>query len=104
MAIKTLILLSDNLLKLDGLQNSDTLAYLNSATVTARVLKPDGTEVAGVSWPITLSHDGGTTGIYKGTLPDTMTLTAGWEVTIEITADAGAGLRRVVTIPAFVDN
>jgi len=104
LAIKTLVLLSDNLLKLDGLKNSDTLAWINTATVTARVLKPDGAEVAGPTWPVTLAYEAASNGVYKGTLPDTMTLTAGWQVTIEITADAGAGLRRVFTIPAFVDN
>lgn len=101
---ETLVYISDNLLWCRNLQNQLDDAYKNAATVTARVLDPAGDEIGGVSWPITLNYQSGTDGIYVGTLPDTMTTTMGDLVTVEVTADAGAGLRRVFTFAAFVDN
>ena len=100
--LKNLILLSDNLLKLDALTNVGVGGgVITSATVTGRVLDPDGTVI---STGIVMAHSAN--GNYEGTIPDTdiVVSLAGKQVTLEVTADAGAGLHRVFTRRAFVDN
>ncbi len=93
---------SDNLLELDGLQDALTLAFINNATVTARVLDRAGTEVTGQTWPLTLGYVAASDGDYRGNLSDTLALDKGQVVTVEIIADGGAGLKRKFEIEARV--
>ena len=101
--LKQLFLNSDNLLKLDALKDSGFGGDdpLTTATVTGRVLDTDGTVI---STGITMAHTAN--GNYEGTIPDTdiVASLAGKTLTLEVTADAGAGLKRVFTRRAFVDN
>ncbi len=99
--IKSFVHASDNLVELTALKNGLDDSIITTATVTARVLEADGTVL---SSGISMAHAAG--GTYQGTIPDTdaINATLGAIVTIEITADAGAGLKRVFTFPAFVDN
>lgn len=84
---------NDNLLTLVGLQNEATSAYLNSATVAVTLVDSDGTEVAGGTWPLTMSYVGGSDGNYRATLPDTLTgLTNNDALTAQVSANGGAGL------------
>lgn len=84
---------NDNLLEIDGLKNTATDAYINNATVTATLVDEGGTAVVGETWPITLSYVSGSDGKYRGTLKDTLSLTAGLGYTAQITADGGADLK-----------
>ncbi len=100
--LKNLVLLSDNLLKLDALTNAGSGGgVITTATVTGRVLHPDGSVIAS---GITMVHTAN--GNYEGTVADTDVVAnlAGLTVTLEVTADAGAGLKRIFTRRAFVDN
>jgi hypothetical protein len=92
--METIIDASDNLLKVSGLKNEATGAYLNSATLTATLYDTGGTEIVGETWPISLSYVADSDGIYQGNLKDTLTLAPGDVVKIVIVADDGADLKR----------
>jgi hypothetical protein len=95
-----LFISNDNVLTLVGLQNSDTAAYLNAATVTVTLVDSDGTDVAGVTWPLSMGYVAASDGKYKVILPDTITgLTAEDALTAKITADGGVGLQGYWEIP-----
>lgn len=85
---------SDNLITLTGLKNEATGSYVNSATVTATVKDLDGTQLAGQTWPTTMSYVSSSNGNYRGTLEDGASLVAGTMYVVEITADAGSDLIR----------
>ena len=100
--LKTLVLLSDNLLQLKALTNAGVGgAVITNATVTGRVLDTDGSVIA---TGVTMAHSAN--GDYEGTINDTDVVAGlvGKVVTLEVTADAGAGLKRIFTRRAFVDN
>lgn len=78
----------DQWLYLNSLQDSDGTA-ITTATVTAVVDDEDGNPVSGIDNPLTLAHVA--SGNYRGLVPDTATLSEGARLTIEITADDGAG-------------
>jgi hypothetical protein len=81
----TLFVGTDLLLQVSGLKDQDDNA-VTGATVEATVLESDAsTEVSGVTWPVTLSDDGG--GDYSAVLEDTMELTEGrtYWVRVDIT-------------------
>lgn len=91
--INILYIGNDNLLEIAGLKNELTGLDLNGATVTVTLLDADGAEVGGEVWPKALDYVTGSDGIYRCTLPYTLSLTAGRRYTTQITADAGNGLR-----------
>lgn len=91
MAVDVIYLANDNLLELQGLQNAATAAYVNNATVTATVVDKNGANVAGQSWPVTLSYVSASNGNYRGTLEDALALTEGEDYTARV-AISGAGL------------
>lgn len=86
---------SDNLVTVDGVKDRQTGAAVTTATVTARLIAPDGTNVvAGVAMPYAgLDAEGGA--IYAGSLPDTMELMADWSYEVEVTIDYG-GVKLVI--------
>ena len=90
----TLYIDNDNVLTLVGLQNSVDSSYLNAATVDVTLVDSDDTELAGESWPVTMSYVAASNGDYRATLADTITgLSDADAVTAKINADAGAGLK-----------
>ena len=101
MAVKTLVHASDNLVRWKNAKKETDGTVITGATVTARVLDKAGTVKA---TGIVMSDQGA--GLYEGTITDTAsaTLVLGELVTVEITFDGGAGLKRVITSHAFVDN
>jgi hypothetical protein len=76
---------SDNLVEWDGLYDNVLAAYINDATV-AFALKPaaGGANVASGSMAYVASSDG----LYRGTIEDGTTLTAGTKYALEVTATA----------------
>ena len=85
---------TDNVLEIEELTNGLTGAAITDATVSVTLLDSDGAEIAGESWPVTMSYIVGTTAAYRATLTDSLTLTDRQEVTAHIVADAGDGLHR----------
>ena len=80
---------SDNVVTLSKLRDGITGTYANSATVTGRVLYADGEAVADSSF--TLTYASASNGIYRGTIPDTVTelLTLGASYYVEVTVVSG---------------
>lgn len=100
---RVLYYLNDNLIQITGLQNKSSSAYLNSATVTAKIMGPGGSTalVAGSS-SITMSYSTGSNGNYEGTSPDTTSVVLNKFYSAVITANAGAGLQGRWKIPLHV--
>lgn len=91
---------NDNLLKLTALKNAATGAYINDATVNATLYDPAGTVVSGAdNFSLTPT---GTSGEYRATLPDTLSLVPG-NYRLVVTANAGAGLQGNWPLAVTVD-
>jgi len=83
---------NDNLLSIEGLKNSSSGSFMNSATVTATLKDSGGTSVTGQTFPITLSYITATNGNYQATLEDTLNMVADNIYTATITATSSGGL------------
>lgn len=92
---------NDTILEVKGLKNEVTGGFLNAATVTAVLVDNEGDEVAGYSWPATLAYVAGSDGIYRATLPYSMSLSGGARYSAQITANGGSGLRASWSIPCL---
>lgn len=90
--LATLLIGNDHIVELAGLHDEISGSYLNAATVTARLKTVAGVEVAGESWPITLTYVTGSNGNYRGTIEDAVVLESGKSYMLEITADGGGDL------------
>jgi hypothetical protein len=85
MALEVLAINSDNLVRLDGLTNASTGAYINNATVTYALLDPTGATLASG----TLSFVAASNGRYEGTINHTVSLTLNAFYTLQISAVGG---------------
>ncbi len=101
MPVKLMVHASDNLIRFKNAKKETDGSVITGATVTARVLdKAGNVKASGVA----MADQGA--GLYEGTITDTdaAAMTKGELVTLEITFDGGAGLKKVITEHAFVDN
>lgn len=89
---------NDNLITVDKLQNAATEAYITSGTVTAQLEQEDGTDIGSL---ITLSYVS-VSGKWRGTIQDTVSLTAQDSIRVVIDVDAGSGLIGHWEVPATV--
>jgi hypothetical protein len=90
---------NDTVLEVRELKGEVVGDFLNAATVTATLVDAAGAQVAGETWPKTLTYVTGSDGIYRATLPYTLSLTAGGRYTANISVNAGAGLRAAFSLP-----
>lgn len=90
---------NDTVIEVAGLKNEVTGAFLNSAAVTATLVDAEGDQVAGETWPKTLTYVTGSDGIYRATLPYTMSLVPSGRYVAQISVNAGAGLRASFALP-----
>jgi len=88
-ATLTLYVGNDSVLTLSGLINSVDSTYINSATVTYSLVDSNGATVDSGSMAYVASSNG----IYRATLADTLSLTAGDSYTVIVDADGGSGLK-----------
>jgi hypothetical protein len=81
-----------NLIEVVGLKSAVEGEFIPDAEVAVTVKDADGANVAGQTWPLTLTSTDGTEpeGNYRGILKDTLELTAGTTYVAHIDADAGA--------------
>lgn len=70
-----------------------------AAVVTFRVQTVAGVDVAGASWPLTMTYISGSQGDFIGVLPDAVALVAGTAYRFVATVDAGANQYGTWTIP-----
>ena len=101
---KVLAYLADNLLTvagsfdadgvpLTGVKDALTGAAVTSATVEATIEDLAGTELTGVTWPLSLPHVGTPDGTYRANISDDLVSTPGDVVKIIITIDDGVDRR-----------
>jgi hypothetical protein len=78
---------SDNRIELTGLRDPDDDSYVNDATVTA-LLKDsaDANTISGSS--ITLTYVTGSDGNYRGSMPNTVSLTDGTSYYVHVSASS----------------
>lgn len=87
---------NDNILELSGLRDGTVAVasagdYANSQTgVVMNIVDANSAIVAGGT-ALSLSYVSGTSGLYRGTLPDTLSITAASKYRALVTADIGAG-------------
>ncbi len=96
---------NDNYLTLSGLQDAlDTANYINDAVVTVTIVDADGGELAGETWPLTMSYVSASNGVYRVKLPYTLSgLTDNDLLTAQITA-TGGGLRGYWAVPVQAED
>lgn len=86
------LIANTNVLDLIGLQNELTGVPINDAAVTVTVKDEDGINVAGTSWPITMTYVPASTGDYRAFLSETLPLVDKAKYTAVIDANGGANL------------
>jgi hypothetical protein len=87
---------SDNLMKWENFLNAQTGARITGATVTAKLYNDN--EVGGptqLGATVTLSEDASTANYYGTIADDHADIAVGMTVRVELTADGGAGLKRL---------
>ena len=92
---------NDNQVKLTGLYDENTSAYVNDATVTGQVYEADGSTAIGSSF--TLTYVSASNGDYIGTAQDTLSLTAGQRVVVQVSA-SGNSLTGLWKVPCVVQE
>lgn len=86
-----LLVANSNLLTLSGLKNQLAGEFVNTALVVATLTNPDGTDVAGQVWPVTLDYVADSDGDYRVALAADLVLMAGKRYAITV-ACQGDGL------------
>lgn len=98
----TLYANNDHVIELQDLRDVDG-TLITAATVTAILYEPDGvTEVAGVTWPITLDYTGAR-GTYRGEIPAGADVIPGGRYKLHISAVYG-GKQYAVTRTVRVEE
>lgn len=92
---------NDMIIEVNGLKNAISGAYVNDATVTVTMVDSAGSSVVGETWPLSVGYVGGTDGIYRATLQDSLTLTVGNLYTAKVTA-VGGGYQAYWETPLMV--
>jgi hypothetical protein len=88
---------NDHNLRLAGLRNEATWAFINDATVTCTLyngLDATRTEITGQSWPLTMAYVDPTTDTVGGdaTTPTTITSVSGFDFTVTVGANTALDL------------
>ncbi len=87
MSTATIYLSNDNLVEWSFMDQASDGSYVNDATVTM-TLKLAGSPVSGAT-AVALTYVSGSNGRYQGVIPSSVSLTAGGNYTLEITAVSG---------------
>lgn len=88
MTTATAFVANTNQLTLTGLKSDPENQYLNTATVTVTVKDSTGTNVTGISWPLTMSYVAASNGDYSTDLTSSLSLVANSHYVAYIEADA----------------
>jgi len=97
-----LIINSDNLIIADNVRNLATGSNINDAVVTVTVSGANKVAVSGVSWPVTMAFVTGSSGKYRGTLPDTLVVTENTKYFGVVIVSGGAGLKLTTNVPIVI--
>lgn len=89
--MQILLVGNDQSITVTGVTDSDSGEYIDDAVIQARLYNLDGTEVSGVSWPVTLSYTG-SLGVYRGVLEDAIALQPDTQYELEVSVAAPGDL------------
>ena len=78
----------------DSARTSDTV-FINDATVRVTLLDENDDEIAGQSWPVTMSYVSGSDGDYKGLLSNGLSITAETEGTAVVEVISGSSRAKI---------
>ena len=81
---------NDNLFTLPGVTNNVTGAVLTTGTVTMRIVDSASSEVAGISWPVTMPNIN-SAGDYQVTIDKALAIVAERRYRVQMTLDDGSG-------------
>lgn len=93
---------NDNIIKVTGLRDAESAAYLNGATVTVTLLDENDVEVGGETWPLAMNYVAASDGDYTAILTAALEVTVGQRITARIDVDAGAQGVAVWEMPTLV--
>lgn len=98
--IETYFIDNNNLIKLSGLRDAANAIYLNGASVSVTIVDAaTDEEIAGQTWPASMSYVNSSDGAYQVTLDYDLTVTPGQQMVAKVVADAGEGLRLSLRVP-----
>ena len=104
MIVEILFDKNNMLLRVNGARDAKTAAFLNVATVTARLVDSLGVDIGGQTWPLTLDYVAASNGDYCGVLNDTLVQIIGAIEQAQITFDGGIGLKAFWKTPCVVQD
>ena len=91
-------------LELQGLKDSVSDTYINTATVAVTLVDSDDVNVVGETWPLTMIYVASSNGNYRAILPDTLTLAVGSLYAAKISATGGVDLVGYWKWPLVVES
>ncbi len=101
--VHVLLYKSSTLIEILGVYDPAAAAYLNAATVSVVLIRPDGSQVAGQTWPLACAYVGGSNGDYRGTLVNTLQVRRGETLLAQVTINGGADKVGYLEIPIRVE-
>jgi hypothetical protein len=85
----TTFVANTNLIELIDVKGAIEDEFVNNATVSVTIKDASGTNVAGVTWPLTMAYVADSDGEYRAIMPHGAALVSGRQYTAEISLDAG---------------
>jgi len=101
--IQVVFNLNDHTIEVLGLKNTVSGAFQNAATVTLTMRDIAGTEVVGVTWPLTVPFVAASSGDYRETIDKALVVNVGSRYVAEVTA-AQAGLDAFWRVPIRIEH
>mgnify|MGYP006969388980 CR=1 FL=1 len=95
------LVLSSNLLRITGLKNAATKAFISAGVTLTAELRLPGSATPVANGTITLSYVAGTNGEWQGTFSRDAAVTPQQSYEVVITADGGEFLTRHWTLPVI---
>ncbi len=81
---------NDQVIELSGLKDAIADTFINDATVTASIVDSAGDDLAGMTFPATMTYVSGSEGVYRVTLEETLVVNVGQFVKAIIIAIKGS--------------
>jgi len=95
-----LLIRNDNIIEAQNVLNTVTGSNINDASAIVTVaLASTSAAVGGESWPLTMAYVTGSSGKYRATLANSLSVTENVKYIGTLLIDGGAGLRGEWTVP-----